>query len=123
MRAERPRAARYRFNVSAILTDLDSGLQASGTTWDLSPLGCQVMVANFSRVGARVKVQIIHNGDAFEAQGRIANLRPLMGVGIGFTIVEDRYNLVLDKWLETLRNNKSENRTASQNRRPTAPRQ
>src|SRR5262249_15904107 len=90
MRVERPRAARYRFNVSALLTDLDSGQQTNGTTWDLSLLGCQVMVANFARVGARVRVQINYNGDSFEALGRVANLRPLMGVGIGFTIVEDR---------------------------------
>src|SRR5215470_15243528 len=108
MRAERPRAARYRFNVSAIVTDLDSGQQIKGTTWDLSLLGCQVMVTNFSRVGARVRVQIIHSGDAFEALGRVANLRPLMGVGIAFTIVEDRYNEVLDRWLESLRGLRSQ---------------
>ena len=106
MKLQRPRATRYRFNVSAILTDLDSGQQSNGTTWDLSLLGCQVMVANFARVGARVRIQIIHNGDSFEAMGRVANLRPLMGVGIGFTIVEDRSHFVLDKWLEELREKK-----------------
>jgi len=109
MRVERARAARYRFNVSATLTDLDSGQQMNGTTWDLSPLGCQVMVGNFARVGARVRIEITHNGDSFEALGRVANLRPLMGVGIGFTIVEDRSHLVLDKWLEDLREKKFSN--------------
>jgi|SRR5215470_5567274 len=118
MRAERARAARYRFNVSAILTDLDSGQQVQGTTWDLSLLGCQVMTENFARVGARVKVQIIHNGDIFEALGRVANVRPLMGAGIGFTIVEERYHSILDKWLDDLREKKFSSHETAQSGRP-----
>ena len=112
MKVEGSRTARYRFNASAMLTDLDSGQQIKGITWDLSLLGCQVMIANFARVGARVRVQIIHDGEAFEAQGRIANLRPLMGVGIGFTGVEGRHHLILDKWLVALTTKKPGTREA-----------
>ena len=108
MKVERPRAARYHFVVSAILTDLQSGQQSKGTTWNLSLFGCQVMPGNIARVGARIKIQIVYNGDAFEAQGRVMNLRPFTGAGIVFTHIEDRHQLVLDKWVAALRNKSSQ---------------
>jgi len=108
MRVERPRAARYHLTVAVTATDLESGQQTQETTWDLSLLGCQVMPGNFARVGARVRVQIIHSGETFEAQGRVANLRPLMGAEIVFTKVEGHYQLILDKWLAAVREEKSE---------------
>jgi len=108
MKVERPRAARYHFIVAVTLTDLESGQQTQGTTWNLSLFGCQVMPGDFTRVGARVRIQIVHNGEAFEAQGRVTNLRPLMGAGIVFTKVEEPYQLILDKWLSALRDKKSE---------------
>lgn len=103
MRVERPRAARYPFAVSVVVTDLESGQQTQETTRDLSVFGCRVMPGNTRQVGARVRVQIIHGGDAFEAQGRVTNLRPRLGAGIVFTRVEERYRLILDKWLAALR--------------------
>jgi len=108
MKVERPRAARYHFIVAITLTDVESGQQTQGTTWDLSLFGCQVMPGDFTRVGARVRVQIIHSGEAFEAQGRVTNLRPLMGAGIVFTRIEEPHQLILDKWLGALRDKKSE---------------
>ena len=48
---------------------------------------------------------IIHDGDVFEAQGRVMNARPITGVGITFLQIEERYQLILDKWLTNLRNN------------------
>ena len=108
MRVERPRAARYPFVASVKLTDLETGSQTQDTTWDLSVFGCQVMPGNSTRVGARVRVQIIYGGEAFEAQGRVTNLRSGMGAGIVFTKVEERYQLILDKWLAALREKQSE---------------
>ena len=103
MRATRPRAARYPFVGSVVLTDLESGQQTQETTWDLSVFGCRVMPGNITQVGARVRVQIIHGREAFEALGRVTNLRPRLGAGIAFTKVEERYQLILDKWLAALR--------------------
>ena len=107
MRVERAEEASYRFVVSAILTDLESGQQTQETTWDLSLLGCHVMPGNFTRIGALVRVQITHNGEAFEARGRVLNLRPLMGAGIGFTNVEEHHQTILYKWLAPLRGERS----------------
>jgi len=105
MKVERPRAARYSFAASVILTDLESGHQTQATTWDLSLFGCHVVPGNPTPVGTRVRVQIIHDGEVFEAQGRVMNARPITGVGIAFVRVEERYQSILDKWLAALRNN------------------
>jgi hypothetical protein len=113
MKVERPRAARYHFIVAATVTDLESGQQTQGTTWDVSLFGCQVMPGDFTRVGARVRVKIIHGGESFEAQGRVTNLRPRMGAGIVFTKVEEHHHLILDKWLAELRDKNQKSNDAS----------
>lgn len=113
MKVERPRAARYHFIVAATATDLESGEQTQRTTWDVSLYGCQVMPGDLARVGARVRVKIIYGGEAFEAQGRVTNLRPRMGAGIVFTKVEEHYQLVLDKWLAELRDKNQKSNDAS----------
>jgi hypothetical protein len=105
MRVERPRAARYVFVAPATLTDLESSQQSQESTWDLSLFGCQVMPGSSSRIGARVRVQIFHNGTSFEALGRVTNVRPLMGAGIVFTKIEEKHQAVLDQWLAAARNN------------------
>jgi len=109
MRVGRPLAARYSFVASATLTDLESGHQTQETTWDLSLLGCHVVPGDSVPVGARIRVQIIHDGEVFEAQGRVVNARPISGVGIAFIGVEEHCQLILDKWLAVLRN-KSQDR-------------
>ena len=109
MRVERPRAARYPFVTSVTLTNLESGHQSQENTWNLSLYGCQVMPGTFARIGTRVRVQIFRNGDTFEAQGRVTDVRSLMGLGIAFTKVEERHQLVLDKWVAELRNNHKAN--------------
>lgn len=106
MKVERPRAARYVFVASVMMTDLESGHQTHESTWDLSLYGCQVMPGTSVRIGARVRVQIKHNGDAFEATGRVTNVRPLMGAGVVFTKIEENQQLILDKWLSEVRNHK-----------------
>ncbi|HXY26381.1 MAG TPA: PilZ domain-containing protein [Candidatus Acidoferrum sp.] len=109
MSAGRPRAARYSFVASVTLTDLESGRLTQETTWDLSLFGCHVVPGNSVTVGSRVRVQIIHDGEVFEAQGRVMNARPVSGVGIAFIRVEEHYQVILDNWLAVLRS-KSQDR-------------
>ena len=105
MKVQRPRATRYVFVAAAVLTDLESGEQSQGSTWDLSLFGCQVMPGTSARIGAKVRVQIVHGGATFEALGRVTNVRPLMGAGVAFTKIEEKHQLVLDQWLAAARNN------------------
>lgn len=107
MKSKRPRAARYSFLASATLTDLESGLQTQENTRDLSLFGCQLVPGNSAPPGTRVRVQIIHNGESFEAWGRVVHVRSVQGAGILFTSVEDHCQLVLDKWIAVLRDKKA----------------
>ncbi len=104
----RPRAARYSFVANVTLTELESGRQSREQTWDLSLFGCHVVPGNCAPTGARVRVQIIHDGDVFEAQGAVMNSRPITGVGIAFMKVEEEHRQILDKWIAALRDKKSE---------------
>ena len=104
----RPRAARYSFVANVTLTELASGRQSREQTWDLSLFGCHVVPGNCAPKGARVRVQIIHEGDAFEAQGTVINSRPISGVGIAFIKVEEKHRQILDTWIAALRDKNSE---------------
>ena len=106
MKFKRPRAPRYPFVALATLTDLESGLQTQESTCDLSLFGCQVVPGNSTPAGTRVRIRIVHNGESFEALGRVTNVRKATGVGIVFTKVEDLCRLVLDKWIAVLRDKK-----------------
>src|SRR6516164_1539942 len=99
----RPRATRYPFRASVVLIDLESGRTTVEKTGNLSLFGCLVVPGDVSPLGTRVRLQITHNGQAFEALGRVANTRPVEGIGIAFIKVEDHHQLVLEKWLAGLR--------------------
>jgi hypothetical protein len=76
---------------------LKSGSKTTEKVWDLSLLGCRVLPRNTSRPGTRIRLQIIYNREVFKALGRVAHARPLTGIGIAFTQVEDHDQLVLEK--------------------------
>jgi hypothetical protein len=103
MLAERPRARRYPFKAKIELTDLQSETQIAEQTGNLSLYGCQVQTAKTLPVGTAVWLRILHQGGSFEAHGRVANIRPQTGIGILFTNVEGKHQIVLEKWIAELR--------------------
>ena len=107
MRAERPRAARYPFVTEVTLTDLESGENTIQKTRDISLFGCHLVPGNSTSTGTRVRVQMTHKGEVFEAFGRIAHTRPNSGLGVFFTKVEERHQLILEKWITELRSRRS----------------
>lgn len=107
MRAERPRAARYPFAANATLTDLESGLKTTERTHDLSLFGCRLVPGNSPSTGTKVRVQIAHKGEVFEALGRVANAGPNNGLGIMFIRVEEPHQVRLEKWIAELRGRRS----------------
>ena len=108
MRGERPRAARYSFVAKITVTDLDSGYQAQESTQNLSLYGCKFAPRTPTPIGTRIRVQIFHDGDAFEAQARVVNAQPFGAAGIAFTNVSERDQEVLDKWVAELRSKQSQ---------------
>ena len=99
MQIERPREHRCPFVARIELTDVESGLQTTVNTVNLSLSGCQVQKQLTLPAGSKVRVRIVHRGDKFIALGRIANVQLDGETGITFTGVETTDRATLDKWL------------------------
>ena len=103
MQPERPRARRYPFVASIELTELQSETQTREQTSDLTLFGCHVNTGRSLPVGTKVWLRIAHESGIFETCGRVANVQPETGIGIVFTNVEEKYQLVLENWIAELR--------------------
>ena len=108
MQPERPRARRYPFVASIELTELQSETQTKEQTSDLSLFGCQVNTCKSLPVGTTVWLRIAHQDASFKALGRVANVRPKMGIGIVFTKVEEKDQFILEKWIAEIRVNQDQ---------------
>ena len=103
MHIERPRARRYPFIANIELIDVESEGKLREQTRDLNLFGCQVKSADPWPVGTKIRLKITYKGAAFTAWARIANVRRGGAMGIWFTGIESKDQLVLEKWLAELR--------------------
>jgi hypothetical protein len=99
---ERPRARRYPFAASIDLVDIESESEIREQTTDLSAFGCQVNSQKPLAAGTKVRLRIIHHGAIFTAQGQVANVRR-NSMGVVFTKMEQKDQVVLEKWLAEAR--------------------
>ena len=99
---ERPRARRYPFAASVDLVDMASEAEVREQTTDLSVFGCQVTAQKPWAAGTKVRLRIIHRGAIFVAQGQIMNVRR-NGMGVVFTRMEQKDQLILERWLGEVR--------------------
>ena len=99
---ERPRARRYPFAASIDLVDMESESEIREQTTDLSVFGCQVTRQKPLAAGTKVRLRIIHRGAIFVAQGQVANVRR-NSMGVVFTKMEQKDQVVLEKWLAEAR--------------------
>jgi hypothetical protein len=99
---ERPRARRYPFAASIDLVDMASETEIREQTTDLSVFGCQVTAQKPWAVGTKVRLRIIHRGAVCAAQGQIMNVRR-NAMGVAFTRIEQKDQVVLEKWLAEAR--------------------
>lgn len=99
MQPERHRAQRYPFIVTIELTDLESETQMREQTSDVSLFGCHVNTSKPWPAGTKVRIRITHAGAIFAAFGRVAYVQPNVGMGISFTGIESKDELILEKWI------------------------
>ena len=99
---ERPRARRYPFAASIDLVDMESESEIREQTTDLSLFGCQVSAQKPLLAGTKVRLRIIHRGAIFAALGQVANVRR-NGMGVVFTKMEQKDQVVLENWLAEAR--------------------
>jgi PilZ domain len=103
-RVERPRARRYSFVASVELVDLQSDVQIQGRVTDLSLYGCGVSTSKPILTGAKLRVKITSKGRTFSALGKVAYATSEGDMGIVFTRVEGNDQVILEKWINELRN-------------------
>jgi PilZ domain len=100
---EKPRARRYPLVATIDLTDVDSEAAIRGQITDLSLFGCHVNTPSPWPTGTKIRLRIAHRGAVFAALGYVANVQPKRGIGVVFSNVEQKDQLVLEKWLAELR--------------------
>jgi hypothetical protein len=100
---ERPRARRYPFVANIELISLDSEAENREKTIDLSLFGCRVTTVKPWALGTKVRIRITYRGATFTALSRIAHLRTNAGMGVVFTHIEQKDQLVLEKWIAETR--------------------
>ncbi len=103
MRTERPRARRYSFAATVELTDMQSEANIQERTSDLSLYGCRVEAHKPFPTGTKVRIRIAHRSANFVALGRVSYATAEGRMGIAFTQIEPNDQLILEKWVEELR--------------------
>jgi hypothetical protein len=99
---ERPRARRYPFAASIDLVEMESESEIREQTTNLSIFGCQVTAQKPFAAGARVRLRILHHGAIFVALGQVVNVHK-NSMGVVFTKIEQKDQVVLEKWLAEAR--------------------
>jgi hypothetical protein len=102
--AWRPRALRKPLVAVIVITDVVSERQMSTHTSDLSLNGCFVPTPTPLDPGVKVQITIVYAGAKVVASGRVVSVRP-DGMGIAFTEIEQRDQVVLEQWINNLRVN------------------
>jgi PilZ domain len=100
---EHPRARRYPFVATIELTDTQSEAKIQERTSDLSLYGCRVDTDKPFSPGAKVRLRIAHRSANFVALGRVSYNSSDGGMGIAFTQIEPNEQLILERWIEELR--------------------
>jgi hypothetical protein len=103
VRTQRPRARRYEFAATIELTDLQTGEQRKERMINLSLYGCRVVTCMPFSTGAKTRIRITRMGETLTALGTVAHTTESGEMGIAFTKIELRDQLILEKWVEELR--------------------
>jgi len=104
MLVERPRARRHVFSAHLEMLDVESESKIITRTRDLTMFGFRAEIKNCSwPVGTRVRVKITHKASNFTAGARIVWVRTNTDLGVAFTDVTPKDQLILEKWIAELR--------------------
>jgi hypothetical protein len=70
---------------------------------NLSLYGCRVEGHTLFPTGVKVRIRIAYNSANFVALGRVSYAAASGRMGIAFTKIEPKDQLILEKWVEELR--------------------
>jgi hypothetical protein len=103
VRVERRRARRYPFVVSVELVDLQSDVQLQARVTDLSLYGCGVAASKPIPTGTKLRIRITRKGSTFSAPSKVVYATADGDMGIVFARVERNDQVILEKWINELR--------------------
>src|SRR5947209_5788591 len=93
------------------MVDMESEVETREQVTNLSIFGCQVATRKPFLTGTKIRLRIIHRGAVFAALGHVANIRA-NSIGIVFTGIEQKEQVVLEKWLAEARDTHERTSTA-----------
>jgi hypothetical protein len=96
--AERRAASRQHFVAEAQIVEISSGVRLSARSCDLGLNGCYVDTLIPFPVGTLVRIRLTKNKVSVEANGKVVNQSPGLGMGIAFHDVTPENQATLDKW-------------------------
>lgn len=97
--AERRTVHRHPFIAVAELTGVGSNQRLSAQTTQLSSTGCYLGTANPFPEGARIRIRLTKDGQAFETGARVLHVHKEFGMGVIFEDVAPEEQRILDSWL------------------------
>jgi c-di-GMP-binding flagellar brake protein YcgR len=104
VRIQRPRARRYKLTASIELTDVHTEEHCTGRSVDISLYGCRVVTSKPFATATKIRIRIAHKGKTLTARGTVAYIGLNGEMGITFTSVELKDQLILEQWVAESRN-------------------
>jgi hypothetical protein len=96
-------AIRYPFAADAVALDLDTFMQTTGVTSDLSMTGAFVCTNKPLSPRARVRVTLQRKDEKVSALGLVRTVKTKVGMGVEFVEVERNDQELLGRWVDQLR--------------------
>lgn len=100
---DRRYAIRYPFAADVVLIDLETGVQATGVTSDISLGGCFICSSKPLPLKARARFTLSRKGQNVEGLAMVRIVKPRIGMGVEFIDVEAVSHDILCRWIEQLR--------------------
>jgi PilZ domain len=94
------RSARFPFIAAAQVIETRTEARLQARTSDLSREGCYLDMLNPLPTGTRLKINVMHRNQQFDAVGRVVHSELNVGMGIQFEEIGQR--AVIDAWLADL---------------------
>jgi hypothetical protein len=105
VRTELPRARRFSFAATGERTDLQSETNIHTRTSDRSLYGCRVETHKPFPTGIKLRLKTAHRSASLVAVGRVSYAKTEGEMGIVFTRIDPKDQLILEKWIGELRHN------------------
>jgi hypothetical protein len=99
---ERRKNKRYTFSATAEVVETVSGARLSTRAADLSQEGCFLDSLNPFAIGSNVRVRIHWNGTELTCTAVVRDSQPGMGMGVGFTNLDNARKALIESWIERL---------------------